>query len=109
MTLSACSIEPLLIDVPGGCIFSQALELFISKLAQVCTTRILAMGLMVCSVCHVMSQPWEDSYFVDNTVDTLGGRNMELSDQARSAVAFDAFAILVSIFCIVYATFFKQP
>ncbi len=41
--------------------------------------------------------------------DTLGGRNMPLSGQAQTALAFDVFALFVSLLAILYASFFKQP
>lgn len=57
-----------------------------------------------------MVQAWESEMdFINNPVDTLGGRNMELSAQAQAALAFDAFAIIVSIVCILYVLLFKQP
>ncbi|XP_027116883.2 NAD(P)H-quinone oxidoreductase subunit T, chloroplastic-like [Coffea arabica] len=48
---------------------------------------------------------WES---IPDMVDRLGGRNMELSDQAKSALTFDVLIILFSICCIVYALFFKE-
>jgi hypothetical protein len=41
--------------------------------------------------------------------DTLGGRNMPLSGQAQTALAFDVFALFVSLLAILYASFFKHP
>lgn len=46
---------------------------------------------------------------VPDMVDRLGGRNMELSGQAKSALTFDILIILFSICCIVYVIFFKEP
>lgn len=42
-------------------------------------------------------------------VDRLGGRNMELNDQALSALTFDAFVIVFAICCMVYVLVFKEP
>ncbi|MCL7050036.1 hypothetical protein MKW94_006950 [Papaver nudicaule] len=41
-------------------------------------------------------------------VDRLGGKNLQLSDQAMSALTFDAAILVFSIFCIVYVAFFKD-
>lgn len=46
---------------------------------------------------------------VPDVVDRLGGRNMELSDQAYTALTIDALIIGFAFCCIVYVTFFKQP
>eukprot|EP01018_Ginkgo_biloba_P010670 Gb_38835 [translate_table: standard] len=43
-----------------------------------------------------------------DTVERLGGRNMKLSDQAMTAVTFDAIVILFSIGCIIYTLYFKE-
>lgn len=48
---------------------------------------------------------WES---VPDMVDRLGGRNMELSDQAMSALTIDIFIVLFAISCIVYVIFFKE-
>nr|GMD60953.1 NAD(P)H-quinone oxidoreductase subunit T, chloroplastic [Ipomoea batatas]GMD60955.1 NAD(P)H-quinone oxidoreductase subunit T, chloroplastic [Ipomoea batatas]GMD68943.1 NAD(P)H-quinone oxidoreductase subunit T, chloroplastic [Ipomoea batatas] len=48
---------------------------------------------------------WES---VPDMVDRLGGKNMELSSQAKSALTFDILIILFSICCIVYAIYFKE-
>nr|XP_016484951.1 PREDICTED: NAD(P)H-quinone oxidoreductase subunit T, chloroplastic-like [Nicotiana tabacum] len=48
---------------------------------------------------------WES---VPDMVDRLGGRNMELSDQAKSALTFDIVIIIFSFCCIIYAIFFKE-
>ncbi|XP_011650709.1 NAD(P)H-quinone oxidoreductase subunit T, chloroplastic isoform X2 [Cucumis sativus] len=42
-------------------------------------------------------------------VDRLGGRNLELSDQASTALTLDIFIILFAIACIVYVLLFKEP
>ncbi|XP_042481892.1 NAD(P)H-quinone oxidoreductase subunit T, chloroplastic-like [Macadamia integrifolia] len=50
---------------------------------------------------------WES---IPDMVDRLGGRNMELSDQAMTALTIDVFAVIFSICCIiVYALFFQDP
>ncbi|XP_052189632.1 NAD(P)H-quinone oxidoreductase subunit T, chloroplastic [Diospyros lotus] len=49
---------------------------------------------------------WES---VPDMVDRLGGRNLELSDQAMTALTFDAVIIVFAICCIVYTIFFKEP
>lgn len=49
---------------------------------------------------------WES---VPDMVDRLGGRNMELSDQAKSALTFDILIVIFSVCCIVYVIFFKEP
>ncbi|OWM65728.1 hypothetical protein CDL15_Pgr015152 [Punica granatum] len=46
---------------------------------------------------------------VPDTVDRLGGRNMDLSDQAMSALTIDVFIILFAVCCIIYVVFFKEP
>ncbi|KAM3356103.1 NAD(P)H-quinone oxidoreductase subunit T, chloroplastic [Capsicum galapagoense] len=48
---------------------------------------------------------WES---VPDMVDRLGGRNMELSDQAKTALTFDILIIIFSFCCIIYAIFFKE-
>lgn len=45
---------------------------------------------------------------VPDLVDRLGGRNIELSDQAMTALTFDAIIVVFSICCIIYAVFFKE-
>ncbi|XP_022735276.1 NAD(P)H-quinone oxidoreductase subunit T, chloroplastic [Durio zibethinus] len=42
-------------------------------------------------------------------VDRLGGRNIELSDQAMTALTFDVFIIVFAICCIIYVLVFKEP
>lgn len=46
---------------------------------------------------------------VPDMVDQLGGRNMDLSDQAMSALTFDVFIIIFAICCIIYVVYFKEP
>jgi len=41
-------------------------------------------------------------------VDRLGGKNMELSDQAMTALTFDIVIIIISICSIIYAVYFKE-
>ncbi|KAK1646491.1 hypothetical protein QYE76_064296 [Lolium multiflorum] len=45
---------------------------------------------------------------VPDMVDRLGGKNMELSDQAMTALTFDIAIFIISICCIIYALFFKE-
>ncbi|XP_068638687.1 NAD(P)H-quinone oxidoreductase subunit T, chloroplastic [Aristolochia californica] len=49
---------------------------------------------------------WES---VPDMVDRLGGSNLELSDQAMTALTFDAVVIIFSICTIIYVAFFKEP
>ncbi|XP_038893780.1 NAD(P)H-quinone oxidoreductase subunit T, chloroplastic [Benincasa hispida] len=51
-------------------------------------------------------QNWKST---PDMVDRLGGRNMELSDQATTALTLDIFIILFAIACIVYVLLFKEP
>lgn len=59
----------------------------------------------------------EDPYMkeVENTIpmpdviDRLGGKNMDLSDQALSALTFDVVIIVFAICSIVYVLVFKDP
>lgn len=46
---------------------------------------------------------------IPDMVDRLGGRNMELSDQAMTALTFDIMIIVFAICCIVYVLVFKEP
>ncbi|KAF7850765.1 hypothetical protein BT93_L5014 [Corymbia citriodora subsp. variegata] len=46
---------------------------------------------------------------VPDMVDRLGGKNMDLSDQAMSALTFDVFIIIFAICCIIYVIYFKEP
>lgn len=46
---------------------------------------------------------------VPDMVDRLGGKNLELSDQAKSALTFDILIIIFSICCIAYVLIFKEP
>lgn len=45
---------------------------------------------------------------VPDMVDRLGGKNMELSDQAMTALTFDIIIVIFSLCCIIYAIFFKE-
>lgn len=45
---------------------------------------------------------------VPDMVDRLGGKNMQLSDQAMTALTFDIVVVIFSICCIIYAVFFKE-
>lgn len=49
---------------------------------------------------------WES---IPDMVDRLGGRNMELNDQAKQALTFDILIIIFSICCIIYVVYFKEP
>uniref|UniRef100_A0A0D3HJM0 J domain-containing protein n=1 Tax=Oryza barthii TaxID=65489 RepID=A0A0D3HJM0_9ORYZ len=50
-----------------------------------------------------------DSYqSVPDMVDRLGGRNMDLSDQAMTALTIDIGIIIFCVFCLIYAVFFKE-
>ncbi|CAK9326081.1 unnamed protein product [Citrullus colocynthis] len=51
-------------------------------------------------------QNWKST---PDMVDRLAGRNMELSDQATTALTVDILIILFSIACIVYVLLFKEP
>ncbi|XP_057782394.1 NAD(P)H-quinone oxidoreductase subunit T, chloroplastic [Salvia miltiorrhiza] len=46
---------------------------------------------------------------VPDMVDRLGGRNMELNDQATQALTFDILIIIFSICCLIYVVYFKEP
>ncbi|XP_030470373.1 NAD(P)H-quinone oxidoreductase subunit T, chloroplastic [Syzygium oleosum] len=46
---------------------------------------------------------------VPDMVDRLGGRNLDLSDQAMSALTFDVFIIIFAICSIIYVVYFKEP
>uniref|UniRef100_A0A0F7CZA5 Chaperone DnaJ-domain superfamily protein n=1 Tax=Monsonia emarginata TaxID=28966 RepID=A0A0F7CZA5_9ROSI len=51
-----------------------------------------------------------DNYVpVPEMVNRLDGRNLELSDQAMTALTFDIVVIIFSFCCIIYALFFKEP
>uniref|UniRef100_A0A2P2N3Z5 Uncharacterized protein MANES_02G194900 n=1 Tax=Rhizophora mucronata TaxID=61149 RepID=A0A2P2N3Z5_RHIMU len=54
-------------------------------------------------------QEIENYESVPDLVDRLGGKNLELSDQAMSALTIDVFVILFAIGCIVYVILFKEP
>uniref|UniRef100_A0A0F7GZS9 Chaperone DnaJ-domain superfamily protein n=1 Tax=Erodium trifolium TaxID=337410 RepID=A0A0F7GZS9_9ROSI len=45
---------------------------------------------------------------VPDLVDRLDGKNLDLSDQAMSALTFDLAIILFSIFSIIYVVYFKK-
>ncbi|KAJ0976957.1 hypothetical protein J5N97_012431 [Dioscorea zingiberensis] len=45
---------------------------------------------------------------VPDMVDRLGGRNLQLSDQAYTALTIDIFIIFFCICCFIYAAFFKE-
>uniref|UniRef100_A0A0D9XQD3 J domain-containing protein n=1 Tax=Leersia perrieri TaxID=77586 RepID=A0A0D9XQD3_9ORYZ len=45
---------------------------------------------------------------VPDMVDRLGGRNMELSDQAMTALTIDIGIIIFCVFCLIYVVFFKE-
>nr|XP_043634043.1 NAD(P)H-quinone oxidoreductase subunit T, chloroplastic [Erigeron canadensis] len=51
----------------------------------------------------------ENFVSIPDMVDRLGGRNMELSDQAKSALTFDILIVIFSICCIIYVVLFKEP
>ncbi|KFK32077.1 hypothetical protein AALP_AA6G196600 [Arabis alpina] len=46
---------------------------------------------------------------IPDVVDRLGGKNMDLSDQAMTALTFDVLIIVFAICCIVYVVVFKDP
>ncbi|XP_010435793.1 PREDICTED: NAD(P)H-quinone oxidoreductase subunit T, chloroplastic-like [Camelina sativa] len=46
---------------------------------------------------------------IPDMVDRLGGKNMDLSDQAMTALTFDIFIILFAVCCIVFVIVFKDP
>ncbi|XP_022152484.1 NAD(P)H-quinone oxidoreductase subunit T, chloroplastic [Momordica charantia] len=54
-------------------------------------------------------QELENFKSTPDMVDRLAGRNMELSDQATTALTLDIFIILFAICCIVYVLIFKEP
>uniref|UniRef100_A0A0F7H101 Chaperone DnaJ-domain superfamily protein n=1 Tax=California macrophylla TaxID=337344 RepID=A0A0F7H101_9ROSI len=60
-----------------------------------------------------MEDPYQtdlDNYVpVPDMVDRLDGRNLDLSDQAMSALTFDIFIILFAICCTIYVVYFKEP
>ncbi|XP_023523031.1 NAD(P)H-quinone oxidoreductase subunit T, chloroplastic-like [Cucurbita pepo subsp. pepo] len=51
-------------------------------------------------------QSWKST---PDMVDRLAGRNMDLSDQATTALTLDILIILFAIGCIVYVLLFKEP
>ncbi|KAK2658483.1 hypothetical protein Ddye_005016 [Dipteronia dyeriana] len=46
---------------------------------------------------------------VPDMVDRLGGRNMDLGDQAMTALTIDVAIIIFALCCIIYVLFFKKP
>ncbi|KAL3644804.1 hypothetical protein CASFOL_009984 [Castilleja foliolosa] len=54
-------------------------------------------------------QEIENFESIPDMVDRLGGRNMELNDQAKQALTFDILIIIFSICCLIYVAFFKEP
>uniref|UniRef100_A0A0F7CZA3 Chaperone DnaJ-domain superfamily protein n=1 Tax=Erodium texanum TaxID=28960 RepID=A0A0F7CZA3_EROTE len=50
----------------------------------------------------------ENYVTVPDLIDRLDGRNIDLSDQAMSALTFDIVIIIFSICCIIYVVYFKQ-
>lgn len=54
-------------------------------------------------------QDVQNAESIPDTVDRLSGKNMELSDQAMTALTFDVAIIIFCICCIVYVVFFKEP
>uniref|UniRef100_A0A2N9H5N3 J domain-containing protein n=1 Tax=Fagus sylvatica TaxID=28930 RepID=A0A2N9H5N3_FAGSY len=46
---------------------------------------------------------------VPDMVDRLGGKNMDIGDQATTALGIDIFVIIFSIFSFIYALYFKEP
>lgn len=46
---------------------------------------------------------------IPDMVDRLGGRNMELSDQAMTALGVDILVFIFAIGCMVYVLYFKEP
>ncbi|XP_073024616.1 NAD(P)H-quinone oxidoreductase subunit T, chloroplastic [Primulina eburnea] len=54
-------------------------------------------------------QELENYESIPDMVDRLGGRNMELNDQAKQALTFDILVIIFAICCIIYVAFFKEP
>lgn len=49
---------------------------------------------------------WES---IPDMVDRLGGRNMDLSDQAVTALTVDVVVIIFAICCVIYVVAFKEP
>ncbi|KAL0909886.1 hypothetical protein M5K25_020796 [Dendrobium thyrsiflorum] len=54
-------------------------------------------------------QDVQNAESIPDMVDRLGGKNMQLSDQAMTALTFDVAIIIFCICCIVYVVFFKEP
>ncbi|XAR57458.1 hypothetical protein NMG60_11025611 [Bertholletia excelsa] len=51
----------------------------------------------------------KNSESVPDMVDRLGGKNMQLNDQATTALTFDVVIVLFAICCIIYVLIFKEP
>ena len=73
-------------------------------LAQAAASREMRMKLEIPYEKDV--ENWES---IPDMVDCLGGRNMELSDQATTALGTDIVIIIFSICGIKYAIYFKEP
>ncbi|KAI4370399.1 hypothetical protein MLD38_018754 [Melastoma candidum] len=60
-----------------------------------------------------LQDPYEQDFLnykpVPDMVDRLGGKNMDLSDQAMTALTIDAAIFLFAICSIIYVAIFKQP
>lgn len=60
-----------------------------------------------------LQDPYDQDFLnykpVPDMVDRLSGKNMELSDQAMTALTFDAAIIVFAICCIIYVLIFKEP
>lgn len=54
-------------------------------------------------------QEVKNSESIPDTVDCLDGKNLELSDQAMTAITFDIAIIIFCFCCIIYVVFFKEP
>ncbi|XP_028554343.1 LOW QUALITY PROTEIN: NAD(P)H-quinone oxidoreductase subunit T, chloroplastic [Dendrobium catenatum] len=54
-------------------------------------------------------QDVQNAESIPDMVDRLSGKNMQLSDQAMTALTFDIAIIIFCICCIVYVVFFKEP
>ena len=73
-------------------------------LAQAAASREMRMKLEIPYEKDV--ENWES---IPDMVDCLGGRNMELSDQATTALGTDIVIIIFSICGIKYVIYFKEP
>lgn len=54
-------------------------------------------------------QDLKNSESIPDMVDRLGGRNMDLSDQAVTALTVDVVVIIFAICCVIYVVAFKEP